>query len=345
MRKRSSILLAISIALLIVLGSTSLSLIRSIKTIEYDAKKINEIGIIRGSIQRLSKLELSRRPEDELINIIDSGLEVIVSEDNKELQHYSETLDTITALWQELKQGIERYRREPSESNKRDVLENSELLWIHTNQAVYLTQRDSEMRIANFKVALPFLLVNIILISTIALLIKRYVRDQLERTVNYDALTKIYNRHYFYQALEMELYRADRYQKPMTFILFDIDNFKKVNDTFGHDVGDEVLVELCRLSQGSLRKSDLLARIGGEEFVIVAPDTRQEEGLYLAEKVRGAIEKHCFDTVGNITISVGLTMRLQGDTKDSIYKRADKALYRAKQSGKNRVEMIIKGTD
>lgn len=345
MRKRSSILLSISIALLIVLGSTSFSLIRIVRTIEYDAKKINELGIIRGSLQRLVKLELINKPEDELIYLIDDGLKVIASEDKNELQHYSETLNTIIDLWQKLKEDIEIYRRDPSEDNQASIMETSELLWTHTNQAVYLAQRKNEIKIENFKVLLPFLLVNILLISIIALLIKRYVRDQLERTVNFDALTKIFNRHYFYQVLEKELYRADRYQKPMSFILLDVDNFKRVNDTFGHDVGDAVLIELCSLCQASIRKSDVLARIGGEEFVIIAPDTNQEEGMCLAQKVRGVIERHSFNTVGNITISLGLTMHSQGDTKDAIYKRADKALYKAKQMGKNRVEVINKGTD
>ena len=306
---------------------------------EFDAKEINEIGIIRGSIQRIVKLELNHMPDDELINRIDAGIRLLSEDDNRRIQNFTETVALILNIWQEQKNAIDEFRREPSEANRIMLLEISEVLWIHTNQAVYLTQRTNELKIANFKVLLPFLSVNIFLITIIAMLIKRYVRDQLETTINYDALTKVYNRHYFYQVLEKEMYRGDRYEKPLSFIAFDIDNFKKVNDTFGHDVGDSVLIELCRLCEDTIRKSDIFARIGGEEFVILATETKLEQAMYIAEKIRNTIDEYSFKTVGHITVSLGITEYIKGDTKDALYKRADIALYKAKNSGKNRVEI------
>lgn len=345
MRKKSSILLTITVILLIGFGSTILSIFKIIKTLEYDAKQINEVGIIRGAIQRLTKLELNNYPDDEGMNRIEVGLDVLANLDKSYVESYGETVADIQNNWSRYKMVIEELRVTPTEENRNELFDISEALWIQTNQAVYLTQRSSELKIAKFKLILPVLLINIMLIVVIALLIKSYVRDQLEKTANYDALTKIYNRHLLYQVLEREINRSDRYNKEFSFILFDIDNFKRVNDSFGHDKGDLVLIELCRLCEDCIRKSDIFARFGGEEFVIVAPETGLEQGLILAEKIRKKVEEHSFKAVGHITVSVGITQYDKGDTRDSLYKRADIALYHAKRSGKNRTEINIKGAE
>ncbi len=345
MRKKSSILLTITAMLLIGLGSTSLSIINIIRTLEYDAKQINEIGIIRGSIQRLTKLELNNRPDDEAINRIEVGLDVLLKWDNSYVESYGETVAAIQRTWSGYKAAIDALRSEASEESRVELFNISEELWIQTNQAVYLAQRSSELKIANFKFMLPFLVINIVLIVAIAMLIKKYVRDQLEQTANHDALTKVYNRHLLYQVLDREISRSDRYNKEFSFILLDIDNFKRVNDSFGHDIGDVVLVELCRLCEGIIRRSDIFARFGGEEFVVVAPETGLQQGMVLAEKLRSRVEEHDFKKVGNITISIGITQYEKGDSRDNLYKRADIALYNAKRNGKNRTEMNIKGSE
>ena len=345
MRKKSSILLTISLILLIGLGSTSFFIVRIIKSLEYDAKQINEIGIIRGSIQRLTKHELYNRPDDELINRIDDGLKTLSSVDNLYIQSYSDTIAGIADIWEGFKLAINDYRSQPSIEKSKIVFETSELLWTHTSQAVYLTQRTSEMKILNFKFLFPILFINIALILTIAMQIKRYVRDQLEQIANYDALTKVYNRNFLYNVLDSELSRSDRYNKDFGYIIFDIDNFKKVNDNYGHDIGDLILIQLCRLCEGIIRKSDILGRLGGEEFVILAPETNLENSLNIAEKIRKAIEEYEFSSVGHITVSIGVAQYVSGDSRDTLYKRADIALYKAKYNGKNRIEVNIKGAD
>ena len=125
----------------------------------------------------------------------------------------------------------------------------------------------------------------------------------------------------------------------MSLIFFDIDFFKKVNDTFGHDVGDQVLIEVVQTAGEQIRKTDSLYRTGGEEFVVLVPNTNLEQSAILANKIRQAIEEHEFETVGRVTVSMGCAMfdKKSEDGAADMFKRADEALYRAKKNGRNRV--------
>ena len=120
--------------------------------------------------------------------------------------------------------------------------------------------------------------------------------------------------------------------------MFDIDFFKKINDKYGHDAGDRVLQEYSLLIQNSLRDSDTLCRIGGEEFIIILPQTEKKDAQKLAEKLRKLVEKTKLTV--SLTISLGVSEYIPGEDIDSLIKRADKALYRAKNGGRNRVEAI-----
>jgi diguanylate cyclase (GGDEF)-like protein len=122
-------------------------------------------------------------------------------------------------------------------------------------------------------------------------------------------------------------------------VLLDIDHFKKVNDTYGHDTGDFVLRKITELIRENARISDILARYGGEEFVIILPETDVEGASKQIERMREIIEKTPFDGVGNITISAGITSYKGGDSCQSMITRADKALYLAKEEGRNRVRV------
>jgi diguanylate cyclase (GGDEF)-like protein len=171
----------------------------------------------------------------------------------------------------------------------------------------------------------------------------------LEHLSYTDALTGIMNRQKFNDVYEVELDRTKRSAQPMCFIILDIDNFKNVNDTLGHDAGDTVLVSLAKIISGRIRKTDYFARWGGEEFVILLTYTNANESVKLCENLRIAVEKHLHECLnaeqkeilpGNITCSFGLTSFVQGDTKETLLKRADDALYTAKRNGKNRVEIL-----
>ena len=118
--------------------------------------------------------------------------------------------------------------------------------------------------------------------------------------------------------------------------MFDIDYFKNVNDNFGHDVGDKVLVQIANIVENTIRKGDVLARWGGEEFMLIVMEDK-EHAVVLAEKLRVKIQNHKFANIGGITCSFGVTRFEKRDTFDSLMKRVDEKLYMAKESGRNRV--------
>ncbi|WOJ95097.1 diguanylate cyclase [Congregibacter variabilis] len=160
---------------------------------------------------------------------------------------------------------------------------------------------------------------------------------ELDHIASVDKLTDTYNRRALDAALSAELERANRYQRPLSVLLMDIDFFKHVNDQYGHLTGDKVLVTLCQKIKENLRASDILGRWGGEEFLVICPETDLEQARNAAEKVRRAIEKTDFELSKNITISVGISVLMENATVESLVAEADKALYLAKSQGRNRV--------
>jgi two-component system cell cycle response regulator len=160
-----------------------------------------------------------------------------------------------------------------------------------------------------------------------------------------DGLTGLYNRHYLNTHLDNMVRDALQNNKPLSLMMMDMDHFKQVNDTYGHDVGDQVLKQLSGIITNSIRSSDLAARFGGEEFVVLMPGTRIENSRDVANRMRQRIQDTPFvvtHEVGQInkTISIGMShVNHMGDSAESILKRADEALYRAKNSGRNKVEV------
>lgn len=155
-----------------------------------------------------------------------------------------------------------------------------------------------------------------------------------------DQLTKLYNRVKLDETFENEINRASRYKKEFSILLIDIDFFKSVNDVFGHQVGDSVLVEFADIMKNSIRKIDILGRWGGEEFLIICPNTASKGAIALAENIRKKIQSHLFAVVGNKTVSIGVSTYMPDDTEEKMVERADKALYSAKNDGRNQVVFI-----
>ncbi len=166
--------------------------------------------------------------------------------------------------------------------------------------------------------------------------------DKLHMMASTDMLTKLYNRHIFTELFNKFLEKKKRDQKDtMILALLDIDNFKSINDTYGHNIGDEVLMKIANLLSTTLRSSDISARWGGEEFIILLTNTDLNKGFYTIDKLRELISQLKFEVIKkNITISAGITEVLDSDILLQSVKRADDALYRAKENGKNQV---IKG--
>jgi diguanylate cyclase (GGDEF)-like protein/PAS domain S-box-containing protein len=166
--------------------------------------------------------------------------------------------------------------------------------------------------------------------------------QEVQRLANEDVLTSCFNRRHFMVLATQEIHRAMRYKRPLSLLMLDIDHFKGFNDRYGHQIGDQLLCYLVNLCQKQLRSVDILGRYGGEEFVVVMPETTADGALQAAERLRAKIEKMVIDTSEgklSVTVSIGLTSLERGfdqsQTLDMLIKRADQALYAAKAAGRN----------
>lgn len=161
---------------------------------------------------------------------------------------------------------------------------------------------------------------------------------ELEKLATTDKLTNLYNRRKIEELLEFEINRSERFNHNFGLAIVDIDKFKEVNDTYGHQIGDKVLKEIANILNTNRRKTDFVGRYGGEEFIIICPESDVEGVIKLMETFKEKICKHKFSKVGNKTASFGVTMSQRGDSIESVLKRADDALYQAKDNGRNKIE-------
>ena len=164
------------------------------------------------------------------------------------------------------------------------------------------------------------------------------LQEKLKMQLNTDVLTSSYNRTFYNQKIQEMLSLFQRHNTVFTFLIFDIDNFKYINDNYGHAIGDKVLIELCAMVKKQIRITDYLFRVGGEEFIILFANSSQKESIAVAQKLRVKIEEE-LNVLENrqITVSMGLTQVQVHDTQESLFKRADELLYKAKENGKNQV--------
>lgn len=163
-----------------------------------------------------------------------------------------------------------------------------------------------------------------------------------------DGLTKLHNHRYFQDELARAFEESERYERPLSLAMIDIDYFKKVNDTYGHAVGDEILKGVANLYRESVRTTDLVARYGGEEFAVMMPETNLADALTFAEKIRSLVESTPMETQAgplNITVSLGVASipHSKIHTPKEVIVAADKALYRAKRNGRNQVQAEKRG--
>lgn len=160
---------------------------------------------------------------------------------------------------------------------------------------------------------------------------------EIEKLAVTDKLTNLYNRVKLDELLKNEIQRSNRYKHETVFCIFDVDYFKAINDNYGHLIGDQVLIEMAQLIKNSIRETDYLGRWGGEEFLLILPETTKEDGLKLLEVLRQKIENYKFTDVDTQTVSFGVTVNQKEDTLEGIIKRADNALYEAKRAGRNTI--------
>lgn len=166
-----------------------------------------------------------------------------------------------------------------------------------------------------------------------------YAREELILLSDTDELTGLKNRRAFNSALSMEVKKAIRYERPFAIMMLDADYLKQVNDQYGHDTGDRLIVSVAQVIKSSLRETDILARFGGDEFVIMLPDTNDSRAFEVAERIRIAVENTSINADGNSissTLSIGIAgYPVDAENIDEVTKKADKALYASKQTGRN----------
>ena len=175
---------------------------------------------------------------------------------------------------------------------------------------------------------------------------RKHAERELRELATTDPLTKLYNRRFFIEGSASAIKLCERLEKPIAVIMFDLDRFKSVNDTYGHATGDVVLRMIAEKVKSLLRTEDVLGRIGGEEFAVTLPDTSLSQGAKVAEKLRLAIQQMKFDAPGEadpftLTCSFGVTQRQHTESLDELLALADAALYTAKRTGRNKVETKV----
>ncbi len=350
--KKPSIYLISLSAVILSLGIIMTYLVyHTVENLKYDARVINEAGIIRGSIQRVTKLVLSDsiQSSNEIIIDINRLIERFISmetgyrhsgsEDN-----LSKGIQNLKEKWLNLEHMLIEYQETHSEQIRKEIIKESENCWEAAVAVVLAAQLATEDKVRGIMKRFYFILIlNTISAILVILLIFSYVRKKLEYESSHDPLTCLYNRRSYQNVIESEVARSKRYNSPISLILFDIDYFKKINDKYGHKIGDKVLINLAKVIIESVRKIDSVFRVGGEEFAIISPETKVEGAFKLAEKVRKRVESYSSVTLNKVTISLGVAEFYQDITTDTLYNHADQALYLAKNRGRNRTEVFING--
>lgn len=183
--------------------------------------------------------------------------------------------------------------------------------------------------------------VNLIRIYVTDITQRKQYEEEIRLLATTDSLTGLLNRREFTRILESEMDRARRYGTSLSLAMYDLDYFKRVNDAFGHDMGDQVLKTITGLVTQNIRGVDVAARWGGEEFMLLMPQSDLAAAKSATEKLRQTIAQYRFDKAGTITVSFGVTEFAQQDDSNSLLKRVDDALYQAKEHGRNRTEILV----
>jgi len=330
---------------------------RTAEDLRYDASIINHAGIIRGSIQRAAKQTLSDTSEFEqstvdVIDTVDKLMEQFLSDQegsgNRAVVLECELINKMNELseeWWDLKAAFAKYRSDPSEELQRQILVRSERCWDLADAGVLTAQYASEEKLAGIGLFYVIVVLGLLNAAFVVWVTYVYVRRRLEQYAAYDATTSVLNRRSYDTDIEREVSRSKRYKRNMSLLIFDIDHFKVVNDTFGHKTGDEVLLEIANLTGHQIREADSLYRLGGDEFVIMLPETTVAQAIEVAEKIRKAIGQYSFSFADQVTISAGVSGLGETMTPDDLFCCADAALYQAKQKGRNVVSRMPTTTD
>ncbi len=205
-----------------------------------------------------------------------------------------------------------------------------------------MMQNEKTLERESFKVSINYFQSKKKYIVTFSNITKMALKNKLDQhKATYDNLTGVYNRHKLNDLLQHYFSsKRESETKNFTLILFDIDSFKKINDTYGHLTGDKILIEFTNIIKKNIRRSDIIARWGGDEFILIIEDISSEKAIKATEHLRQTIADTIFEEIGHLTCSFGITAYKKGDTIDTLIQRADQAMYHAKKGGRNKIYFI-----
>ncbi|MFN3604357.1 MAG: diguanylate cyclase [Leptonema sp. (in: bacteria)] len=305
-------------------------------------ENIKEIHIYQEKINR----------QAELIEIILNALDIIlIITDGKELHalnHYGLQFIGFSSL-SEFKQKHKCIceffiEKEGFIKNSKDWLQIAESLSHEQRKVIIQKNSTKENHIFSINIHNLSLHPNLKIIFFYDITVLEKQKEELKELATMDFLTKIYNRHHFHTILEFHMEKHLRYKElnPFSLVMLDLDHFKKINDTYGHLIGDEVLKEFASLVKQNIRKADFFARWGGEEFLILSTENTKEQLIEFAEKIRNLVKLHFekHPKLPPMTVSIGVTQFRSTDNLNLILERVDQALYLAKEKGRNRVEFL-----
>ncbi|GAB6044623.1 hypothetical protein JCM11957_02210 [Caminibacter profundus] len=308
------------------------------KYTKYDSFLINKFGQIRGNIQRYTKLKIAHSQK---IHKVSKNIDNLFITINYYLDNYPEIVpdkylikfydlfSTTNSLWKQIK----------NTNSEKKLLVLSEKAWQTADKLTCLMKHIAEDKMAYIinKIFL-FTFISITLIVILILIVYSLVRSGLEKATITDPLTTLYNRLYFENQIKYLHEKYKRNKTPFSIFLFDIDNFKKINDTYGHQTGDEVLTSIAKILKTNLRKTDLPCRYGGEEFIVIFPESRLQDIITVAKRIKQEIAKNIILDDNLVTISGGVGEYSNNyNSVDEFLNRIDAALYIAKKSGKNKI--------
>jgi len=274
---------------------------------------------------------------------MDNSGDVLISEDGGKFSYHAELKKLVPEIKNKEKKIFEYTDSDKSYLFTIKYIDELDLYLIVGAKVDHFTQSVKDAFYFNMMISIFITL----LITLIVILYIKSIHRKLHKLASYDALTGLPNRRTFHNQLEYLISHKDRRHQNMSLVFIDIDDFKVINDVQGHEVGDKALVLVAATLEGALRKTDFIARWGGEEFIVLLIDTSFESAKLIAEQLRVKIETNnslAQQVKKKITISLGVTQADDDDDADSLFKRADKALYEAKNTGKNQVIAIEKSS-
>jgi len=342
------IIILLLILFMVVAGSGALVL-HKLNIFNHDAYAINNLGVIRGTIQRISKRELADISSGQLIDNVDQTLEKINRTylngnsgiNYLQLDKISKKFLALETCWKKLKAPLETSTT--NSQSKQDIITLSEQCWDLANNLTYTIQKQSESKLAQYKqlIVNVSILVSLFIFIIISVVYK-IVRKSLEVDLITDPMTKLYNRSFFTQILEKQIQLNKRYGTPFSLLLYDIDHFKTINDSFGHQRGDEVLISFASILKDNARNVDYVFRVGGEEFATIASHCNLTQAGNIANKYKKITSNYDFNIDRKMTISTGIAEYENNEASDELIFRADKALYKAKASGRDTIILADK---